>query len=234
LEKVGAPAELPAEMNALKNQQYRWNKGAAECAVKHLRKVLSSTKIPFSTKIHAFFHLLNSTVFFWIILCAVLSLPLVFIKELHPGLNTIFYMGGILFLSFGVLAIFYYVSFREMEKMKSRSSFLWLYPAFLSISMGMSLHNARAVILGYSGKRTPFIRTPKWNLIGRSGTFANKHYSSRNIPVITWFEGLLCLYFLCALIFEITIGAWGFVPLHLMLVFGFATVFVYSFKKGVN
>src|SRR5690606_31777859 len=37
LEEVGAPAELPAEMNALKNQQYRWNKGAAECAVKHLR-----------------------------------------------------------------------------------------------------------------------------------------------------------------------------------------------------
>ena len=234
LEGVGAPAELPAEMNALKNQQYRWNKGAAECAVKHLKKVITSKNLPISTRIHAFFHLLNSTVFLWIIVCAVLSLPLVFIKELHPELNKIFYLGAILLLSFTVLAIFYYVSFREMEHVKSRSTFLWLYPAFLSISMGMSLHNARAVILGYSGRRTPFIRTPKWNLIGQSGTFANKNYSSRNIPVITWFEGLLCLYFVGALIFEIAIGAWGFVPLHLMLIFGFATVFMYSFKNGGN
>lgn len=234
LEGVGAPAELPAEMNALKNQQYRWNKGAAECAVKHLKTVLTTKKLPISTRIHAFFHLLNSTVFLWIIVCAILSLPLVFIKELHPELNKVFYLGAILLLSFTVLAIFYYVSFREMEKEKSRTSFLWLYPAFLSISMGMSLHNARAVVLGYAGRRTPFVRTPKWNLIGRTGTFVNKNYSSRNIPAITWFEGLLCLYFVGALIFEIAIGAWGFVPLHLMLIFGFATVFIYSFKNRVN
>lgn len=232
LENVGAPAELPAEMNALKNQQYRWNKGAAECASKHLMRVLSAKKLPISTKIHALFHLLNSSVFVWVILCAILSLPLVFIKELYPELKSVFYLGSILLISFAVLAIFYYVSFREMEKQKSRTSFLWLYPTFLSLSMGMSLHNARAVILGYSGKKTPFIRTPKWNLIGRSGTFANKQYSSKSIPAITWFEGLLCLYFLGALIYEISIGAWEFVPLHLMLVFGFATVFVYSFKKG--
>src|SRR5690554_783127 len=35
VEEVGAPAELPATMNALKTQQFRWNKGAAECVRKH-------------------------------------------------------------------------------------------------------------------------------------------------------------------------------------------------------
>ena len=234
LEEVGSPAELPAEMNALKNQQYRWNKGAAECAVKHLKEVISTKRIPFLTRVHAFFHLLNSSIFLWIVLCAVLSLPLVIIKEMHPELKELFYFGSILLLSFVVLALYYYASFREMEKSKDRAKFFWLYPAFLSISMGMSLHNARAVILGYSGKRTPFIRTPKWNLIGSNGSFANKNYISTKIPVITWFEGLFCLYFLGALVFEIAIGAWGFVPLHLMLIFGFASVFSYSFKNPRN
>lgn len=229
-EEIGAPAELPAEINALRNQQYRWNKGAAECAVKHLKKVVSSKRLPVSTRIHGVFHLLNSSIFIWIVVCAILSLPLVIIKENHPELKEIFYLGAILVFSFAVLAIFYYTSFREMEKLKKKSTFLWLYPAFLSISMGMSLHNARAVVLGYSGKRTPFIRTPKWNLVGRKGSFANKNYSTRKVSAITWIELLLCVYFISALVFEIAIGEWGFVPLHLMLVFGFAAVVYYSLK----
>lgn len=231
VENVGAPAELPAEINALRNQQYRWNKGAAECAVKHLKQVVNSKKIPLSTRIHGAFHLLNSSIFIWIVLCAILSLPLVIVKGNYPELNEIFYLGAILIFSFAVLALFYYTSFREIETQKKKSTFLWLYPAFLSISMGMSLHNARAVVLGYSGKRTPFIRTPKWNLIGKSGDFSNKNYSTRKVSTITWFELLLCVYFIAALVFEIAIGEWGFVPLHLMLVFGFAAVVYYSFKQ---
>ena len=231
VEEVGAPAELPAEINALRNQQYRWNKGAAECSVKHIKQVVTSKDLPISTRIHAVFHLLNSSIFIWIVVCAILSLPLVIIKENHPELKNIFYLGAILIFSFAILALFYYTSFREMEKEKKKTTFLGLYPAFLSISMGMSLHNARAVILGYSGKRTPFIRTPKWNLVGRSGSFTNKNYSSQKVSAITWIELLLCVYFISALVFEIAIGEWGFVPLHIMLVFGFAAVVHFSFKQ---
>ncbi len=43
LEDVESPAELPVLMPAIKSQQYRWNKGAAETAVKNLVKVLSSS-----------------------------------------------------------------------------------------------------------------------------------------------------------------------------------------------
>jgi cellulose synthase/poly-beta-1,6-N-acetylglucosamine synthase-like glycosyltransferase len=63
VEDLVSPAELPAEINALKNQQYRWNKGAAECARKHLGNVLGASHIPLKTKVHAFFHLLNSSIF---------------------------------------------------------------------------------------------------------------------------------------------------------------------------
>lgn len=233
LENVVAPAELPAEMNALKNQQYRWNKGAAECANKHLSTVLTKQSIPVSTRVHAFFHLLNSSIFIWIVACAVLSLPLLMIKHAHPEFNRYFHIGGLLLLSFAVLAIYYYTSFRAADGSRSRKDFLWLYPAFLSISMGMSLHNARAVILGYSGKRTPFVRTPKWNLVGNSGRWSDKKYISRRVPALTWLEGAFVLYFLFALAYGLAMGEWGFIPLHLMLVFGFAAVFYYSLRHSL-
>jgi cellulose synthase/poly-beta-1,6-N-acetylglucosamine synthase-like glycosyltransferase len=234
LQHTIAPAELPAEMNALKNQQYRWNKGAAECAMKHLSTVISRKSLPVSTRIHAFFHLLNSSVFIWIVLCAVLSMPLIAIKHMHPELKLIFHLGGLLMLSFVVLAIFYYTAFRVVQKERNRRTFLWLYPAFLSMSMGLSLHNARAVILGYFGHRTAFIRTPKWNITATGGTWFNKQYLSRNVSATTWIEGALALYFGLALFYGLAIGEWGFLPLHAMLSFGFLAVFIYSIKHAVQ
>jgi len=98
--------------------------------------------------------------------------------------------------------------------------------------MGMSLHNARAVWLGYLGKRTPFIRTPKWNIVGAKGGWNGKKYIVRKIPFLTWLEGFLILYFGAALIFEMTVGEYGFIPLHLMLIFGFGVVFIYSLRHS--
>ena len=42
LEKFGSPAELPAEMNGLKSQQFRWMKGGAETARKMLPTIWKS------------------------------------------------------------------------------------------------------------------------------------------------------------------------------------------------
>ncbi len=234
IKHVTAPAELPAEMNALKNQQYRWNKGAAECAIKHLRQVISTASIPLSTKIHALFHLLNSSVFVWIVLCALLSLPLIVIKQSLPEYRFIFHLGGLLMLSFFILAIFYYTAFKSVQIKEPSRTFFWLYPAFLSMSMGLSLHNALAVILGYGGKRTPFIRTPKWSITGKVGTWVNKDYIIRQISPLTWAEGLLAVYFALAMAYGIRVGEWGFLPLHAMLLFGFASVFVYSLRQSWN
>lgn len=235
LENVSAPAELPAEMNALKNQQYRWNKGAAECAVKHLPKVLFNKKLKPGTRVHAFFHLLNSSIFLWILTCAVLSVPLVTIKLQHPELKSVFLIGTILILSFGILAAFYFISYRHIRENDSGTSrFLWLYPAFLSISMGMSLHNSRAVLQGYFGKRTPFVRTPKWNILNSGDSWSSKLYLNRKMSGLSFFEGLLALYFLFALVYEISIGEWGFVLLHFMLLFGFSFVFYFSVRHSLS
>src|SRR5690349_6741960 len=62
LPNLVVPAELPPNMSAIKSQQYRWTKGAAETLKKHLAKLWQGP-VSFSTKLHGSFHLLNSTVF---------------------------------------------------------------------------------------------------------------------------------------------------------------------------
>ncbi|MGI9543879.1 MAG: cellulose synthase family protein, partial [Cyclobacteriaceae bacterium] len=109
LEDVVAPAELPVLMPAIKSQQFRWNKGAAETAKKNLGKVLKS-KIGFTHKIHAVFHLLNSSVFVCLLIAALLSIPMLFIKDAYPEFNQIFNLGSIFLIGFFSIAFFYWTA----------------------------------------------------------------------------------------------------------------------------
>ena len=75
LEDVVAPAELPAEINGLKSQQYRWMKGGAETAKKVLPKIWKSN-LSFRQKIHGSVHLLGSTVFLAVFAIGIFGVPL--------------------------------------------------------------------------------------------------------------------------------------------------------------
>jgi len=76
-EDIGSPAELPAEMNGLKSQQFRWMKGGAETAKKMLPTVWNSD-IPFLKKVHASTHLLSSSVFLCVFIMGVFSVPILY------------------------------------------------------------------------------------------------------------------------------------------------------------
>ena len=234
LEEVGAPAELPAAMNALKNQQYRWTKGAAECAVKNLPKVLRKRKIGFGTKLHAIFHLMNSFIFICIICTAILSVPMLFIKQASPELGMLFKIASIFLLSFVILGYFYWVSLtrESQDKFQSFWEYMIIFPMFLSVSMGLSLHNAIAVLEGYIGRKTPFIRTPKYNIVQSSDTFKGNKYLSSKVSPITFLEAMLSVYFLGGLVVAFYLKDFGLFPFHLMLFTGFAVVCFYSFKHA--
>src|SRR5690606_33350514 len=80
LKDFTSPAELPSEINALKVQQWRWTKAAVERAKKILPQVWKS-KIPLRVKLQSTFHLTNNLVFPFILLAAILNVPLIFIKN---------------------------------------------------------------------------------------------------------------------------------------------------------
>lgn len=233
-EKIGSPAELPAAMTALKNQQYRWTKGAAECAVKNLPRVFRSKDLPFSTKVHALFHLMSSFIFVCVISTAILSVPLLFVKFQSPELDIVFKIASLFLLSFFILAYFYWTSVRhgQSDSYRSFGEFLMLFPLFLSVSMGLSLHNAIAVIEGYLGRKTPFVRTPKFNLAAEGDDIKANKYIAKRIHPLTFVEVLLSLYFLSGIILAFVLEDFGLIPFHIMLCMGFGIVSFYGMKHA--
>ena len=107
---IVAPAELPAHLAALKSQQYRWNKGAAETARKHLGRVWRSAHLPLATRLHATFHLLNSSVFAVILVMALLSVPLVWVRAHQPVFRPVFQLAAGFLLTFVPLIFYYYTT----------------------------------------------------------------------------------------------------------------------------
>ena len=234
LEEVGSPSELPAEMNGLKSQQFRWTKGAAECAVKNLGKVIRKKGLPFSTKLHAIFHLMNSFVFLCILGAAILSLPILWVKINRPVYDMLFKLAAIFLIGFLILAYFYWMS--RKHKHESVLKFMGYFPLFLSVSMGLSLHNSIAVIEGYVGKKTPFVRTPKYALTAKTGTWTGKRYAALKANPLTIVELLLMVYFIFGMALGISNSEYGLLPFHLMLAFGFGYVAFMSIKhsRGVQ
>lgn len=232
LENVVSPAELPVAMSALKTQQYRWTKGSAETARKHMRNVWAA-KIPFSKKLHATSHLLSGGIFLFVFTIAILSVPLLWIKSADPSLAIFFNIVG--FYSIGLLFWFvFYGSSNLIEEgswQKKSLKLILMFPLFLSFSMGMSVHNALAALRGYLKQDSPFIRTPKFNIMKLSDTWKNNKYLVKKMSPITIIEGLLTIYFVGGVVMAFWLNDFGLAPFHLMLVVGFGSVFSYTIKE---
>ncbi len=230
LERVGAPAELPAEMNGLKSQQFRWQKGGAESARKLIPTILKSD-LSFLQKFHGIGHLLSSSVFLSIFLSGMISVPIMLLlprTDLNMAYFTTFQSG------FLIIAMVFFVGNRraEMDKplWKILFKFIILFPVFLALSMGLSLHNSIAVIQGLSGKKSPFVRTPKFNIQDFADSIKKKKYLGFKLNWVIVAEGIMCLYFIFALFMGIFYGYKGFVPFHAMLAIGFGSIFFFSVR----
>lgn len=232
-EDVGSPAELPPIMSAIKSQQYRWNKGGAEVAKKSIGNILRSS-LPLSVKLHGIFHLLNSSVFVAILLGGIASVPLVQGFSNHPEWSFLLHLGALFLFMTVILTINYFIAFRK-HGMGDLWQFLTVFPVFLSMSMGLALHNGMAVVEGFWGRKTPFIRTPK---IGKSLWNQNKYLQHKIAPT-TWMEILLGLFFGSAVAWGIWMEFYSFLLFHFMLAIGFLsigllTIFHSGFARSVG
>jgi cellulose synthase/poly-beta-1,6-N-acetylglucosamine synthase-like glycosyltransferase len=230
LENVGCPAELPVTMSAVKSQQYRWTKGAAECVVKNLRKLLSDSHLSISTRLHGFYHLMNSAVFVAVFFLSILSLPVMLITSSSDRFDVFFRYTALFQVSWVILGCFYWISFQKTGL--GFFEFVKRFVLFLLFMMGLSFHNSIAVVEGWLGRKTPFVRTPKFNVNNQSDSWQGNKYLTKNLGKSTWIELLLMLYFIVVLAIEIYLGNFGLIPFHLMLIVGYGSVLFYTFKQA--
>jgi cellulose synthase/poly-beta-1,6-N-acetylglucosamine synthase-like glycosyltransferase len=229
--EIESPAELPPILSAIKSQQFRWTKGGAECAVKHAGKVFQEDH-SWHIKFHAFAHLFNSTIFIAILLTSFCSIGIWW--GIHSNLISpkLLLATGFSMFGFVLVAGVYLVSYLKAQAFSwSRlAEAIWKLPLFFAVSMGFALHNSQAVWEGLTGKKSPFIRTPKFNLESGSVSLHSNVYRLRSLPVSTWLEGGMGLLFGGMVVLGIVNGTYLFLPFHGLLALGYSLVFISSLR----
>jgi len=188
LEDIETPAELPVVISAARSQQFRWNKGAAENFQKLYGKLLRDKTVPFSTKFHSLFHLLNSSMFLLVLLVAILSVPVMYIKNSNPMFAWYFYILAFFSISTLIFFVCYWVTFKKIHGggFWNTLEYIKMFFTFFSIAMGFSVHNSMAVLEGHFGKKSEFIRTPKFNVNSLKDSWKGNKYIKNKISSI-WF-----------------------------------------------
>jgi len=223
-----SPAELPSEINALKTQQFRWTKGAIETAKKILPLVWKS-KEPLRIKLQSTFHLTNNLVFPFILLTAILNVPLIFIKnsgshDLYFGLLSIFV------LAFISSFLFYLYSQKDIRHDWRKT--IVLFPLFMAGSMGFAVNNSRAVFEGLLNRKSEFVRTPKFKVVSSKDTWRNKKYLNNKIEVSVLIELIMAVYCFIGVASSIYFLEIAALPFQLLFFIGFSFVSFTSLRHA--
>ncbi|MFT4733139.1 MAG: cellulose synthase/poly-beta-1,6-N-acetylglucosamine synthase-like glycosyltransferase [Algoriphagus sp.] len=231
LRDLESPAELPVTLPAVKSQQYRWMKGGAECFVKNAKNLVKADNMSLSSKLHGFYHLLNSSIFISVMGLAFFSIPLVLNTHIFSDYHRVVNLTTLFQVNWLILGTFYWLAFKR--KNNSFFTFVKRLFMFLVFMMGLSLHNTIAVLEGLLGKQTPFVRTPKFNVVNNTDSWKGNVYSIKKIGFITWVEGLISLTFLVMLIIDAQNQLYGMMPFHFMVFLGYCVIVYYTIKHAL-
>jgi hypothetical protein len=186
--------------------------------MKLLPRILRSRQ-PLKVKVEAFFHLTAN--FNYLLMCAlsILMFPAMYVRY-NMGWTEMLLIDIPLF----VLATmsffrFYMVSQRELypDSWKSRLKYL---PFLMSIGIGLSVNNTRAVLEALFRKESEFARTPKYGIERDSDEWAGKKYH-QTVGVQSIIELGLGLYFTATVFYALINQIYGTVPFLMLFQIGF-------------
>ncbi len=159
---VAAPAELPVEVAAYRQQQQRWAQGGAQAARKLLPTILRAA-LPRKVKWEATCHLTSHFAYPLLMFVAVAGLAVGLLAETDAVRWVLAVDGVLLSFAMGSLGFFYGVT-AEARDGKGWPKRLLLVPAIMILGAGIAFGQTLAVMRGLSGRHTPFRRTPKYDV----------------------------------------------------------------------
>jgi hypothetical protein len=230
LKDFTSPAELPAEINALKNQQFRWTKGAVETAKKILPLVWKS-KIPLRVKLQSTFHLTNNLVFPFILLAAILNVPLIFVK--NSGSHEAYFAIMSLFVLAFISSFLFYLYSQKDIRADWRKRIV-LFPLFMAGSMGLAVNNSRAVFEGLMNRKSEFVRTPKFKQESEKDSWVGNKYLSRKLGFSVIVESILAVYCFIGVLSSIYFLELASIPFQILFFLGFSFMAITSIKHAYS
>src|ERR687898_992509 len=217
LQDLLAPAEVPVEMNAFKSQQHRWAKGSIQTCLKLLPRILTS-KLPIGVKAEAFFHLTANFNYPLMCILSVLMFPSMVIRYNMGWYEMLLIDVPLFFAATASVANFYMVCQRELHSdWTTRLKYL---PFLMSIGIGLTVNNTRAVLEALFRRESEFARTPKYRIERSEDEWIGKKYR-QNFTVQPLIELGLGLYFTATVFYALSNGIYGTLPFLVLFQIGF-------------
>jgi cellulose synthase/poly-beta-1,6-N-acetylglucosamine synthase-like glycosyltransferase len=212
-----APAEVPVEMNAFKSQQHRWAKGSIQTCRKLLPTLLRA-RLPLGVKAEAFFHLTANFNYPFMCVMSILMFPAMVIRYNMGWYEMLLIDVPLFFAATFSVCNFYMVCQREIHRdWRARIKYL---PFLMSIGIGLSINNTRAVFEALLNKQSDFNRTPKYRIEGEADEWVSKKYR-QSVAVQPLVELVLGLYFTWTVFYALANQIYGTVPFLVLFQIGF-------------
>lgn len=225
-----SPAELPPEMAAFKAQQFRWTKGGAQNGLKLMPKVLLS-KAPLKVKVEAFFQLAGFTIHIFMLGLVLLMFPAMYLQCL-PLENGTMWRGladmGVFTLATMSATVFYCAG---QGALRGDWRFPLKYgPIMMALGVGLCVSNTKAVLEAWLGRKSGFVRTPKYGE-DQAEDYADTLEQKRRRNWLPYAEFAMGLYMVGCLVCSVfDLRALITAPFLAIFAYGFFYVSVLSFQ----
>jgi len=215
LKDLTVDSELPEDMNAFKTQQHRWAKGSAETLLR-LAKPLVKSSLPLPIKIEAFFHMAGNFAYLLLLALALVMYPSLIGRFNLPWQHLLIIDVPLFLATSCAVSLFFLVSQWENGHYCRRT--LITLPLALAVGVGLAINNGKAVFEALFNYHTPFIRTPKLNLLESQKLSPAYRQPLYIVPVLEVFVGL---YFCLIMAVAINLDKFALLPFLALFACGF-------------
>jgi len=215
LPAVDAPAEVPPQIAAFKQQQSRWAQGSMQALRKLAASILHDRRLRWTQKGMALVHMSSYLAHALMVVLLLISLPLLLVPD-----SEVFALSGLGLMCLGPPLVYAIAQRQLYPNWRQR---LRALPLLILIGIGIAWCNTQAVWRGLTRWGGTFARTPKFRLEGMSGRWTDSSYRLRADSSVIG-EVVLALYALATAFVAHTSGRYGLIPFLLLYAAAFGTV----------
>lgn len=224
LPQVEAPAELPPQLQAYKQQQARWACGSMQCLRKLGGPVLHS-HLTWAQKVTSLLHMGGYFTQPLIVALLLASLPIMWQAKPMPAFLAILGLAG-----FGVPVLWIVGQIELYGDWKRRLIFL---PVLALVGVGVTAGTSRAVFQGLTRWGGTFRRTPKFSIEAKKDRWTTSLYKLMPDRVL-FVEVLLSLYAFGTCAVAVWRGNYSALPFLLFYALGFGMVAAIGVSQTVR
>ncbi len=225
-------SELPVEMAAFKQQQFRWAKGSLQTARKLLLKIWRAP-LPFKVKAEAFFHLTANVSYPLMLWVGIWLGPSIWARY-RLGLYEFLWLDIPIFCLATLSVVSFYVTAERNnpQGIHSWKDLIVLIPFLMALGIGLSLLNTRAVFEGVRGIASPFQRTPKYGELIKKGVWVRQSKYRLRQYFLPMLEIIMAGLFATILYFCYDARLWASLPFVSLFLLGYGYTGLMTLWQG--